>query len=68
MGKRKEFEKRDGTRFRCRAVVDRFGTTALLGGWLLCMSGGVGTRGTAEGAVHTERRASPDDERSSACS
>jgi hypothetical protein len=68
MGKRKEFEKRDGTRFRCRAVVDRFGTTALLGGWLLCMSGGVGTRDTAEGAVHAERRASPDDERSSACS
>ena len=26
MGKRKELEKRDGTRFRCRAVVDGFGT------------------------------------------
>ena len=26
MSKRKELEKRDGMRFRCRAVVDRFGT------------------------------------------
>src|ERR1700723_2897307 len=26
MSGRRELEKRDGTRFRCRAVVDRFGT------------------------------------------
>jgi hypothetical protein len=26
LGKRRELEKRDGLRFRCQAVVDRFGT------------------------------------------
>jgi len=32
MGKRKEPEKCDGTRFRCRAVVERFGTKAAFRG------------------------------------
>ena len=32
IGKRQELQKRDGTRFRCRAVVDRFGTKAAFRG------------------------------------
>ena len=32
MGKRRELEKRDGTRFRCRAVVDRFGSRSAFRG------------------------------------
>ena len=32
IGKRQELQKRDGTRFRCRAVVDRFGTKAAFKG------------------------------------
>ena len=31
-GKRQELQKRDGTRFRCRAVVERFGTKAAFRG------------------------------------
>jgi hypothetical protein len=32
IGKRQELQKRDGTRFRCRAVVARFGTKAAFKG------------------------------------
>jgi hypothetical protein len=32
IGNRQELQKRDGTRFRCRAVVERFGTKAAFRG------------------------------------